>query len=128
MPISTFDKICSEADARSAATALAIPAQLNLNKRSVYFMCPQCDETMARMNYAHRSGVITDICRLHGIWLDRSELQMIIEFIDSGGLDRARQLEAERNAADRRTLDFARRTERPIHGSGGSSDWTSVWK
>jgi Zn-finger nucleic acid-binding protein len=57
---------------------------------------------MNRMNYAGHSGVVINVCRNHGIWLDRDEIRQIVTFISSGGLDRARQAETEElNEAER---------------------------
>ena len=51
---------------------------------------------MARMNYAGYSGIVIDVCRAHGIWLDHDEMRQIIEFIRSGGLQRAHEIEMEK--------------------------------
>ena len=37
-----------------------------------------------------------DLCKPHGIWLDRQELQQIITFIKDGGLQKARSMELEK--------------------------------
>ena len=58
-----------------------------------YLPCPKCGQLMNRLNFAHRSGVIIDICSRHGVWFDRDGLQHIIEFIRSGGMERAREIE-----------------------------------
>ena len=44
---------------------------------------------MLRRVFAKRAGVIVDICRHHGTWLDSGELQQLIAFVQRGGLDRA---------------------------------------
>ena len=100
--VGSFEHICSDAEARQAATGLVIshPASIDPNIR--YLKCPQCQDLMSRMNYAGRSGVIINVCRNHGIWLDRDEMRQIVAFISSGGLDRARKIETEE-------LDEARR-------------------
>ncbi len=58
--------------------------ELNDNPRYVdivtYRHCPVCDTVMNRTNYAKRSGVIMDVCKEHGIWLDPSELTQILEW------------------------------------------------
>ena len=48
---------------------------------------------MNRINFAHCSGVIVDICKGHGTWFDRDELREIVEFIRGGGMERSRQKE-----------------------------------
>jgi Zn-finger nucleic acid-binding protein len=48
---------------------------------------------MNRSNFARSSGVIVDLCKQHGVWFDADELPKIIEFINGGGLERAREKE-----------------------------------
>ncbi len=60
-----------------------------------YRPCPACHQRMNRVNYAHRSGVILDVCKQHGLWFDKDELRRVLAFISEGGLDRARELELE---------------------------------
>lgn len=54
-----------------------------------YRPCPLCASLMHRRNYGHRSGVIVDTCRQHGLWFDQGELEAVVGWIRSGGLDRA---------------------------------------
>lgn len=120
MPVAVFDRICSDAEAQSAAAALALPPPSRDGQGIAYLSCPACGAQMGRKNYAHRSGVIIDICRAHGVWLDRDELQRILDFIHAGGLQRARTLEKEQLDASRRALEFRQRTERdPFDVRGG---------
>src|SRR5216684_4226626 len=58
-----------------------------------YVPCPQCGQLMNRINFAHCSGVIVDVCKGHGTWFDRDELREIVEFIRGGGLEVCRQKE-----------------------------------
>jgi len=69
-----------------------------------YVPCPTCAKLMNRTNFSHISGVIIDICRDHGIWLDRGELEHIIQFVESGGLIRQREREIEQLADETRRL------------------------
>ncbi len=39
--------------------------------------CPKCDKQMERYNYAGTSGVVLDRCPMHGIWLDKGELEAV---------------------------------------------------
>jgi Zn-finger nucleic acid-binding protein len=93
--VSSFEFICSNAEARQAATGLLIPSPVQLDPAVRYLKCPQCQNLMNRMNYASRSGIVINICRAHGVWLDRDEMRQIVAFITAGGLDRARQAETE---------------------------------
>ncbi|MFI5379617.1 MAG: zf-TFIIB domain-containing protein [Tepidisphaerales bacterium] len=122
----TFQRICSDRESQAAALALQVPAETPVEEPVRYLKCPQCSQLMIRRSYALRSGVILDICRAHGIWFDRDELRRIIEFIRSGGLDRARQAEKEELDRDRARLE-AERSSCASHASamlqsGGDDD------
>lgn len=43
--------------------------------------CPTCDEMMDRLEFAGISGVIVDVCKLHGVWLDAGELERVVTVI-----------------------------------------------
>ncbi len=60
-----------------------------------YRPCPSCGKLMNRMNYARISGVILDACREDGLWFDQDELRKVVQFIETGGLDRAARRERE---------------------------------
>ncbi len=64
-----------------------------------YRKCPVCESFMQRRNFRKRSGVIVDVCKSHGTWLDADELEQITGFILSGGLSEAKVIEDERQAA-----------------------------
>ena len=103
--VSSFEFICSNAEARQAATGLLVPSPAELDPNVRYLKCPQCQNLMNRMNYANRSGIVINVCRTHGVWLDRNEIRQIVEFITAGGLHRARRAETEE-------LQEARRAKR----------------
>lgn len=67
-----------------------------------YVACPVCKEFMHRKNFGRRSGVVIDWCKGHGFWFDRFELDRVLEFVEKGGLERARAEEEKRKAADAR--------------------------
>jgi Zn-finger nucleic acid-binding protein len=50
-----------------------------------YVSCPVCLKQMARRNFGYRSGVVTDICPQHGVWLDNGELRQLLEWKKAGG-------------------------------------------
>jgi len=60
-----------------------------------YRRCPICSKLMNRSNYARGSGVVLDVCRRHGSHFDRGELTRLFDFIESGGLEKARRREVE---------------------------------
>jgi hypothetical protein len=81
---------------------------------------------MNRVNFARCSGVIVDVCRLHGTWFDRDELRHIVEFIRGGGLDKARVIEIEELKRQRQQLESARSATATDMSSGGwnhSAGW-----
>ena len=56
-----------------------------------YRPCPVCKTMMNRQNFGRTSGVIVDICSRHGIWFDVGELPRVLDFVQGGGLLRAKQ-------------------------------------
>jgi Zn-finger nucleic acid-binding protein len=50
-----------------------------------YLRCPACSEQLARRNFRRSSGVILDVCRRCGVWLDAGELEAIAGFLARGG-------------------------------------------
>ena len=93
--VATFEKVCSEKEEQSAAlTYFGNRPQSEQSKIPInYVPCPACKQLMNRSNFARSSGVIVDLCKEHGVWFDAGELPKIIEFIESGGLTRAREKE-----------------------------------
>lgn len=98
-----------------------------------YLPCPDCATSMNRRNFGRTSGVIVDVCMVHGTWFDAGELTRTVSFVAGGGLARARALEEaeERRARDRRVEARAtphpasrRELERDLAGtSTGIVDW-----
>jgi Zn-finger nucleic acid-binding protein len=104
-----------------------------------YLPCPTCGQLMNRKNFAGCSGVIVDYCKGHGMWFDTHELEKVISFVSSGGMDRARKLELDRaneelervrnlqrSALPRRGLVWEPPPPRPLDwldALGGISSW-----
>jgi len=85
------------------------PARHNpLESPMRYVACPACSDIMARRNFGGNSGVIVDVCRKHGVWFDRGELPRVLAFVEAGGLELARQREAQ---SDRSLASKARVSE-----------------
>lgn len=57
----------------------------------LYRPCVVCGALMNRQNFARRSGVVIDRCKNHGIWFDDQELEAILHWVGSGGLEQAQQ-------------------------------------
>ena len=75
--------------AADAAASSGTAGSRGAQRGPFYVKCPDCDANMLRRLFAERSGVIVDICRHHGTWLDANELDQLITFVQRGGLDRA---------------------------------------
>jgi len=73
--------------------------------------CPTCRRVMLRKRFAHYSAVYLDECLSHGFWLDEGEIQEVLEIIEAGGLDEARERH-ERSMKRRRRASRRRRLER----------------
>lgn len=89
----TFERLVAEKDQQSLVLAATLPGfgpktgHAHLDR---YWPCPVCQRLMNRVNFAHISGVVLDACRTDGVWFDADELRQIVEFIRSGGLEKAR--------------------------------------
>lgn len=60
-----------------------------------YIPCPRCRKLMNRTNFGHASGIVLDVCKTDGLWLDRGELQAVLAFVEKGGLNVTREREKE---------------------------------
>ncbi len=63
---------------------------------AMYVKCPVCRKLMNRRSYGARSGVITDTCKDHGVWLDGGELGQILKWVKAGGQIHAEKRERQR--------------------------------
>src|SRR5437762_6515447 len=108
----TFERVCAEREDQVAVLSGLMPpdAHVTIEPNPRYLPCPRCRQLMNRLNFAHCSGVIIDICKPHGIWFDHDELRRIIEFIRAGGMNRARDKEKRDLDEARRSLEAARQT------------------
>jgi Zn-finger nucleic acid-binding protein len=105
--VAAFEKICVDREQQSAVLGTASPAPAHKSPGSEairYAPCPQCGQLMNRINFAHCSGVIVDVCKGHGTWFDREELSGIVQFIRAGGLEASRQKEKQEIEYERQQL------------------------
>ena len=112
----TFNEICADREKQAAVIGGDSQSfQPNLPYHSLdsihYVPCPVCAKLMNRMNFAHGSGVILDICKADGVWFDREELRRIVEFIRAGGLETSRE-------RDRKESEAAKRKQPLVFPSG----------
>jgi Zn-finger nucleic acid-binding protein len=93
----TFEHICADRDAQTAVLGLyGTPPAANAAAAEVrYRRCVACGTMMNRINFGRVSGTVIDVCKGHGVFLDAGELHQIVVFLQSGGLDRARQRQIE---------------------------------
>lgn len=93
----SLQQICADREQQSAVLGAAapLPENDNIETNIRYIPCPICNKLMNRVNFAHCSHVVVDVCRAHGTWFDKDELRRIVEFIRAGGLEMARANELE---------------------------------
>ncbi len=101
--VAAFEHICADREQQSTVLGAASPVpqatkDFDGGKRVRYVPCPVCGQLMNRVNFARCSGVVVDVCKGHGTWFDRNELQQIVEFIRGGGLEAARTKEKQQLA------------------------------
>lgn len=89
-----FERLCSSKEAQAAVLHQPAPEPRAM-ERVRYRPCLQCGTMMNRVNFAKVSGTVVDVCKNHGTFLDRGELQAIVHFIQGGGLERSRQRQIE---------------------------------
>ena len=138
MDVETFNTVCADREKQADVVAhtpapAADAADFKLSEVR-YVPCPSCAKLMNRLNFAHASAVILDICKPHGVWCDRDELRRIVEFIRAGGLDAARKRDREAWETDKRTKAAFNPKSAPqyfepgvdLTGSSGLSDVVEV--
>ena len=105
----SLEQICVDREKQAAVlgVASALPKDAGGEFAVRYVPCPVCDKLMNRVNFAHCSHVVVDVCSQHGTWFDRDELRRIVEFIRAGGLESARAKQIEELERRQRELRSA---------------------
>lgn len=94
-----LDRLAVAREARMSL-AISLPERpLHKETEVRYLRCPRCATLMNRKIFGRSSGIAVDVCKEHGMWFDSGELAAVITFIESGGLERARE-RAERDRAE----------------------------
>ncbi|MFN0206685.1 MAG: zf-TFIIB domain-containing protein [Planctomycetota bacterium] len=97
-----LEQICDATEKQSAVfdwlNSRPAPQYRDSPKKVIYLPCMRCDDRMMRRNFAGVSGVIIDICKNDGLWLDHAELEKIVSFVRRGGLATERALPARRQS------------------------------
>jgi Zn-finger nucleic acid-binding protein len=105
-----FATFCTHAEddggLRRALDAALPPPQPVAETRVMYLPCPTCHELMMRKNFGGSSGVVIDLCKNHGVWLDHRELERVLDYVQKGGLSRERERLA-REERERRSKEVA---------------------
>lgn len=117
-----FQRILEEKDTTSVGGILARSRRAtrdDLTAKVRYIPCPVCGNLMNRKNFAGCSGVIIDWCLGHGFWFDGDELEKVIDFIRTGGLEQTRRIEIERAKREIARLEERKRTVAAA-GMGGA--------
>ncbi len=135
LPVSTFESICRDHESMGLATLGLNRAgrrarfELTSKEEVKYVPCPVCKNLMNRRNFGRVSGVIIDVCRDCGVWLDNQELNRIIQFIQSGGLERTRDLEGSEREHQKKMAQPGLGAMLPLGGpsisSGASFSYSS---
>ena len=114
--VDSLQQICAEREKQAAVLGTPGPPDetVALEQHIRYIPCPVCHKLMNRMNFAHCSHVIVDICKAHGTWFDKNELRRAVEFIRAGGLEKARARELEQIKDEQRKLAAAQRDSIPL--------------
>ena len=86
-----FERLCADREAQAAVIHRFAAHSSANTERIRYRPCVRCQKMMNRVNFGRLSGIVVDVCRGHGTYLDAGELHQIVAFIHEGGLDRARQ-------------------------------------
>jgi Zn-finger nucleic acid-binding protein len=129
LAVETFESICKSKDVMTMATrglasgkrARKTKFELTEAEEVKYVPCPKCKSLMNRRNFGRISGVIIDTCRDCGVWLDNQELGRIVQFIESGGLEKTRDFESR----ERSHNEKMRAKPAPIVSAGVSTDLSS---
>jgi Zn-finger nucleic acid-binding protein len=106
----TLQKLCDAREEHAivvSTLAARVPTQ-PAPETVRYIPCPRCSKLMNRVNFAKASGVVMDVCKADGVWLDRGELQRVVDFVEQGGLSVARERERQELVEERHRLDAAK--------------------
>jgi Zn-finger nucleic acid-binding protein len=106
----TFLQLCTNREERGTiAASIGVQAHAQGKRQFTgvrYVKCPICTKIMNRVNFGRRSGVIVDVCSGHGVWFEHQELRLVLEFIDTGGFERARELDEQQQEEERRATEW----------------------
>jgi Zn-finger nucleic acid-binding protein len=76
-----------------------------------YIPCPSCNVRMNRTIFGKSSGVVVDVCKMHGTGFDARELTASLAFVERGGIELVERRERLRLEEERRQAEIERRTK-----------------
>ncbi|MCP3915557.1 MAG: hypothetical protein GY711_08390 [bacterium] len=80
-----FDRLCTKSSQNASSLAPARSRVVVVAPDVVaYVPCVQCSQLMTRRQFqwsGRSAGVVIDLCREHGIWLDAGELRRVLDFV-----------------------------------------------
>ena len=97
-----------------------------LKKQFSYVKCPVCSILMNRVNFAHRSGVIIDQCKKHGIWLNNGEITHLMEWQKAGGQLLQEKKEQQLNMKKQKFSEIPSH-ELPLYRHQSKAQETELW-
>jgi Zn-finger nucleic acid-binding protein len=122
-----FERLCADREAQAAIIHTSTdlePGAPRLLENVRYRPCPRCGKLMNRINFGRLSGAVVDVCKGHGTFLDRGELHQVIRFIQTGGMDRAREAQrAQLVEEERRLRDAESGRALPAQPIQTETDW-----
>jgi hypothetical protein len=95
MDADAFEGLCADRESQAAVLHQFPGTAAGGTPRIRYRPCARCGKMMNRVNFGRLSGTVVDVCKGHGTYMDPGELHRIVEFIQSGGLERARTRQLE---------------------------------
>ena len=113
MEASAFEQLCASREAQAVVLHRFAGHAAPHRGPVRYRKCLSCGKMMNRVNFGRMSGTVVDVCKGHGTFLDAGELHAIVTFIQSGGLERARERQiADLKEQEQRLRDLELRTMR----------------
>ena len=126
-----FESLCADKEAQAAVIHRFDRGGAVAGERVRYRPCPRCAKMMNRINFGKLSGIVVDVCKGHGTYLDAGELHRIVQFVQGGGIERARLRQMEElKEQERRAHDAEARAARdrgksdPHRSVTGWNSWT----
>ncbi|MBC8069139.1 MAG: zf-TFIIB domain-containing protein [Deltaproteobacteria bacterium] len=145
LPVATRTALVDDAATTAAARGDVVATEVvrrqlptgALAQAIVYRRCPDCRQRMQRKNFGGCSGVLVDECRC-GSYFDAGELEDVLAFVRSGGLQLSRRRADEERTRQLRNAESAAISaqasghnpyayEAETHASASFVGWVGRW-